>query len=108
MTVMKKILMLITLLLFVAYYGALAQRKTNVRQGIQQVRIAQGVKSGELTKAERRALKLEQRHIRRTKRRAAADGVITPHERNVIDRKQRRASRHIRRQKNDLDTRPNG
>jgi len=102
---MKKILMLITLMLFVAYYGAMAQQKTQVRQGVQQARIAQGVRTGELTRMERRALKREQRHIRRTKRRAAADGVVTPREKKRIDRKQRRANRHIRRQKNDADTR---
>lgn len=105
---MKKILMLITMLLFIAYYGAMAQQRAQVRQGVQQARIAHGVKSGELTKAERRVLKREQRHIRRTKKRAAADGVVTPREKAKIDRKQRRANRHIRRQKNDLDTRPNG
>lgn len=105
---MKKILMLITTLLFIAYYGAMAQQKAQVRQNVQQARIAHGVKSGELTKAERRALKMEQKHIRRSKRRAASDGVITPHEKRKIDRKQRRASRHIRKQKNDTDKRFDG
>ncbi|MTI20007.1 hypothetical protein E1176_03135, partial [Fulvivirga sp. RKSG066] len=81
--------------------------KANARQAAQQVRIAQGVKSGELTRGERRALKTEQRHIRRVERRAKADGVVTPREKQKINRKQNRANRHIIRQKNDGDKRPN-
>jgi len=71
----------------------------------QQARIAHGQANGELTPFEARALRKEQRHIRRVKRRAKADGVVTAEERIVINRKQRRANRHIRRQKHDQQKR---
>ncbi|GJM28653.1 MAG: hypothetical protein DHS20C17_12880 [Cyclobacteriaceae bacterium] len=76
-----------------------------VRQVNQQARIAHGVATGQLTRPERRALKAEQRHIQRVKRRAKADGVVTRGEKVHINRKQRRANRHIRRQKNDSQRR---
>ncbi|MEL6256130.1 MAG: hypothetical protein AAFR87_29260 [Bacteroidota bacterium] len=75
------------------------------RQVKQQVRIKQGVRSGELTRKETKALRAQQRHINRTKKRAKADGVVTPAERKVISRKQNRASKSIRRQKNDAQSR---
>ena len=80
-------------------------RAASARQINQHARIAHGVANGELTRPERRALKAEQRHIRRVKRRAKADGVVTPHEKVRINRKQRRANRHIHQQKNDLQKR---
>jgi len=76
----------------------------NARQITQHKRIADGRKSGELTNKETAALKAQQRHIRRTKRRAKADGDISPRERARIHRKQNRANRHIRRQKHDAQT----
>jgi len=104
---MKKLILFTAGFIMFFAFGAMAQAtpKANGRQAVQQVRIAEGVKSGELTKAERRALKAEQRHIRRTKRRAKADGVLTPREKHKINRKQNRANRHIRRQKHDDDVR---
>ena len=75
------------------------------RQVNQAARIAHGTANGQLTRPERRALKAEQRHIRRVKRRAKADGVVTGEEKLRINRKQRRANRHIRRQKHDAQKR---
>lgn len=81
-----------------------ATPRTNARQMAQQGRIAEGKRSGELTRAETRALRAEQRHIRRTERRAKADGNVTPREKAKLERKQNRANRHIRRAKhNGLD-----
>ncbi len=77
----------------------------SVRQVNQQSRIAHGTANGELTRAERKALKAEQRHIRRVKQRAKADGVVTREEKLRVNRKQRRADRHIRRQKHDAQKR---
>ena len=77
----------------------------NGRQLNQQSRIAHGAANGSLTHAERKGLKAEQRHIRRVKRRAKADGVVTKEEKLRINRKQRRANRHIRRQKHDAQVR---
>jgi len=104
---MKNIFLVITLLAF-GYLGALAQTETPVatkRQVNQHARIAHGAANGELTRAEARALRAEQRHIRRVKKGAKADGVVTGEEKLRINRKQRRANRHIRRQKHDSESR---
>jgi len=76
------------------------------RQQNQRARIRGGVASGEVTRREAARLRAEQRHIRRTERRAKADGKVTRRERAKINRKQNRASRDIRRQKNDAQQRP--
>lgn len=58
-------------------------------------RIAQGVRSGELTGRETVRLVREQREIRQDIRRAKSDGCISPRERINIRQDQRQASRHI-------------
>jgi hypothetical protein len=75
--------------------------KINSKQRVQKARIAQGVASGSLTPVEAKGLRMQQRHINRVERRAKADGVVTRKEHAVISRKQRNASRQIRKQKND-------
>ncbi len=108
---MKKILFVVTFLMFFIYFGASAQNgssgtvKANARQHAQKARIHQGVRSGELTRREAVSLKAQQRHITRTKKRAKADGVVTVAEKREINRKQNRASRNIKRQKNDGQSR---
>jgi len=72
-----------------------------MRQGAQQGRIAEGVRSGELTRRETRLLEREQRKIRIEKQLVQADGKVTPAEKRFLRREQNRASRHIARQKND-------
>ncbi len=104
--IMKKIIILGMAFLFALHINAKAQTATpraTKRQVNQQVRIKEGKKSGELTEKEAAGLKAQQRHIRRTKRRAKADGVVTGKEKAKIQRKQNRANRSIRRQKNDKD-----
>lgn len=84
--------------------AAFAQERTprvNGRQKAQRGRIAEGRQSGEVTKGEAALLNKQQRHIRRTERRAKADGDVTAAERKRLDRKQDRASRNIRRAKNN-------
>ncbi len=106
---MKKIIILTFLLAGGVFFTAQAQSENaatktpvaNVKQINQVGRIAHGQANGELTRHEARMLKKEQRHIRRVKRRAKADGVVTNGEKAVINRKQRRANRHIYRQKHD-------
>ncbi len=76
------------------------------RQVKQQARIVQGVKSGELTKAE--AARLEAQHLavqREIRQARADDGVIGPAERAKIERKQDRLNRRIYRQKHDGQSR---
>ncbi len=74
------------------------QRKIN-----QQKRIAQGVKSGELTPKETAHLENREAHINRETRRmkAANGGTLTPAEKAKITRQQNRTSRAIYRQKHD-------
>jgi hypothetical protein len=79
---------------------------TDIREGTQRSRIAEGRASGELTRKEARRLNVQQRHIRRTERRAKADGNVTPQENKKLRREQNRASRNIRRQKHDGQTKP--
>ena len=84
--------------------ASLAQEATprvELRQERQAQRIAQGVRSGELTVAERRQLRAQQRGITRAQDRAAADGVVTRAERRRLHALQDRASASIHRQKHD-------
>jgi hypothetical protein len=77
------------------------QRKEN-----QQDRIAQGVKSGQLTAGETAKLERQQRGINRetARDRAANDGKLTQAERRQINRRQNRASRNIYRKKHNART----
>jgi hypothetical protein len=83
--------------------GRIRNRKEN-----QQDRIAQGVKSGQLTagetaKLERKegALNQEERDMRRLD-----GGKLTPQDRRTINRQQNRLSRQIYREKHDAETQP--
>lgn len=92
------------LLLIIFSISAKAQTQTpraDARQGAQRARIHEGRVDDELTRREAHLLNKEQRHIRKTERRAKADGEITPRERAKLERKQDRASRHIRRAKHN-------
>jgi hypothetical protein len=75
------------------------------QQNMQTMRIANGVRNGELTGPEAHRLAREQRHIRMDRRQAKADGVVTRRERKHIRREQRIASRDIYRQKHDRQDR---
>ncbi len=79
----------------------LAQYRVEERAERQQGRIAQGVRSGQLTPRETRRLVQQQRHVRRLEGRARADGVVTAAERRKIRMEQNRANRTIRRMKNN-------
>lgn len=105
---MKKIISIITLILLLAGINSLQAQNTRhvtKSQVRQQKRIVRGAKSGELTRQEIKQLERQQRHINRSKKRAKADGVVTPAERVRLNGKQNRASRNIRRQKNDAQDR---
>lgn len=71
------------------------------REGRQQARIAQGVRSGELTPRETNRLEREQRGVERRREHALADGQIGPRERAGLQRAQNRASRDIHRLKHN-------
>ncbi|MCB0474393.1 MAG: hypothetical protein KDC69_01890, partial [Flavobacteriaceae bacterium] len=71
------------------------------REKNQKVRVAEGVKSGELTKRETRKLARQQRHIKKTEKAAKADGKVTAQERRQLKREQRRANANIYRKKHN-------
>lgn len=75
--------------------------REDARQKAQRARIHEGRKDGELTKGEAAMLNAEQRNIRKTERRMKADGEVTPVEKARLERKQDRASRHIRKTKHN-------
>lgn len=99
---MKRIYIVVFLSIIASIsYGQTATPKAKVRQGNQKERIGDGVENGDLTKREAHQLKKQQRNINQTKRAAKADGVVTKEEKAVINQKQNRASRNIRRKKNN-------
>ena len=87
--------------------GLIAQAQTpviNKTQKDQHARIVQGVKSGELTKAEAKKLTAEQKDIRTDKQIAKADGKATPTEKKIIKREQKKVSKDIHRLKHNKRT----
>ena len=100
---MKKSIILISAFSIIALAGFSQDRtpRANARQAAQQARIAEGKRSGEVTQGESALLRSEQRHIRRSERRAKADGEVSIRERRRLERKQDKANRHIRRAKNN-------
>ncbi len=71
----------------------------------QQERIQQGRASGQLTRSEYFELEREQARIGAMIHRARADGRVDPYERREIARVQDEASRHIWREKHDIEAR---
>ena len=72
----------------------------------QQARIRQGVRSGELTRAEAARLRSEQARIRQQERINRADGRgLNLQERRRLNQEQRQAGRHIYRQTHDQQDR---
>ena len=80
-------------------------RRDQRREGRQQARIHQGVKSGELTRGEAAGLRAGQRRVDRAQRRAAADGNVTAEERAKLERMQDHQSKRIYEQKHDDEKR---
>lgn len=106
MKITKILFMGLALMAFSFQSNAQTTKKTVVQKQVNQnARINQGVRSGELTKAETRQLKKQQRDINRTKKAAKADGVVTRRERAVIHHKQNKASANIAHKKNNPRTR---
>jgi len=77
----------------------------NARQHNQQDRIAQGVRSGELTKDEAKGLRAEQRTIRQEEHAYKADGTLTRDERKDLQQDLNVASRNIYNEKHDAEKR---
>ncbi len=105
---MKKTAILAFLLL--CAIGASAQTKTpriDAREKIQQERIKEGVKSGELTPSETRRLEAQEGKIKADEMNAKADGKVTPGERRHLKKELNRENRRIRRAKHNDRTRDN-
>lgn len=79
--------------------GGAAQANVN-----QQVRIENGLKSGQLNTREAARLEREESKISRVEANAMADGKVTATERNRIDKLQDKASRDIYQEKYDAQT----
>ena len=78
----------------------------DAREQNQRERIAQGIRSGELTRPEARRLVRGEVALHRHERIAKSDGVVTRGERIRLDRHADRMSDRIYRQKHDRQDRP--
>jgi uncharacterized membrane protein YebE (DUF533 family) len=77
----------------------------NARQNNQQARIAQGVRSGELTRPETARLAHGQVRLQRMENRVKSDGVVTAGERARLQHRANVQSRRIYAQKHDAQDR---
>ncbi len=85
-------------------FNAEAGRNNN-RERRQEARIAQGVKSGELTRKETRHLVKGQKKIDAYQKKAMADGELSVKEKVHLEKMQDRQNRKINRQKHDEQSR---
>ena len=96
---MKGTMIVVGLLtLAVATSSVMAQTQTprvTKHQFKQEARIHNGVKSGELTRGEAVRLHAQQAKIKRDKKRARADGMVTQRERTKLTREQNRANKNV-------------
>lgn len=76
------------------------------REHHQAHRLAQGVKSGELTRPETRRLARGEVRLHRNEARAKSDGVVTARERARLQHEANVESSRIYRQKHDAQARP--
>ncbi len=76
------------------------------REKNQKQRIAQGVKSGELTAKETVRLAKGQKELRQMERRAKADGIVTTKERARLHNKANKESAKIKHNKHDKQKTP--
>jgi len=99
---MKKLLL--TAVISAITLPVFAQSSTprlDARESEQQHRIAQGVRSGELTPKETRVLEKKEARLRHDEAKAKADGVVTPHERRKLEQEADRNSADIARLKHN-------
>ncbi|MFZ2508664.1 MAG: hypothetical protein WAW79_09375 [Steroidobacteraceae bacterium] len=79
--------------------------RLDAREHNQRQRIAQGVRSGELTRPEARGLIAGERRLHRHEHHARSDGAVTRAERVRLQRHAGRMSARIYRQKHDAQSR---
>ena len=85
--------------------AAIRDPGVNGRQTNQTARIAQGVKSGELTQPEAQELRTERRDIRELEQGYKSDGALTKDERQDLHQQLDQQSREIYEEKHDEETR---
>ena len=78
----------------------------NHRQHHQNERIRQGVRSGELTRAEAQDLREDRRDIRKQEREYKSDGQLTRDERRDLHQDMNALSKDIYNEKHDAEKRP--
>ena len=98
---MKATVLALTIVLGALFTTANAQQTIKQKGRHERHRIAQGVKSGELTKAKTKNLVQGQKEIHQDVKAAKADGVVTKEERKDIKQDQRQESRKIYRKKHN-------
>lgn len=98
---MKAVVLTAAILLGALLNTANAQQPIKQKAKHERHRIKEGVKSGELTKAEAKNLAKGQKEIRRDVKEAKVDGVVTKTERKEIRQDQRQESRKIYRKKHN-------
>ena len=99
----KSFIAVVALLLFVGSDAFAAN--INTRQANQQLRITQGIASGELTTREAIRLQKGQLELNRMERKAKRDGKVTKKERAVLHAKADKESAKIHRNKHDQQSR---
>jgi len=107
---MKKKLFTGTLILALISIASAVSAQTHTpeitkRQENQQARIAQGVKSGQLTAKESEHLESREAKIRHDKKMAKSDGKVTHAEREKLRHEENRTSKAIYHQKHDAQHR---
>ena len=85
--------------------AGIRDRGVNARQRNQQGRIAEGVRSGELTKSEAKGLEKEERGIRQEERQFKSDGKLTLEERQKLHSDLNKTSKDISTEKHDPEVR---
>jgi hypothetical protein len=85
--------------------AAVRDPRINQRQANQTSRVAQGVKSGELTRGEAQELRAERRDIRELERDYKSDRVLTKEERQDLNQQLNQNSREIYEEKHDAERR---
>jgi hypothetical protein len=88
-----------------AVHAGVRDPGVNKRQHHEHQKIKQGIRSGELTRAEAKDLAQEQKGIREKERAYKADGELTPVERRDLHQDMNQASKHIYQEKHDAQQR---
>lgn len=106
---MNRITLAVSVLTLVSQFvisSTLAGDRVNARQHRQRERIAEGVKSGELSQEETKKLRREERRIRKAEHRMRKDGELDAGEKAKLEKMQDKASKDIYELKHNEEKRP--